>query len=384
MALTIKHNFVSTKPDGPHTDLLQPSHWNEDHFIEGMSDELLPITNSIEALEAINTDRGEPTGFVNRTSTLSWSSGVFTITGNHDIYLKGVKHSKTTASINITGDGQHYIVYDMADGVLKELVGGWYLGDGPACPVAVIYINGSNALLQEERHGIQMDWETHHYLHDTRGVVWGQGGGWTPGVGGAFTVGAYDIYDEDIELEWDNDITVCTVMHRKAGNLGGASTIAAINNPTIDLKVDGQTAWDNNGTATGTTTGYVCYYVYGTTCLNAAVLSFMGPTAHNNITAARAENPANLSLLPGVYRAEFRLFYKVIVRSNNIVESTDYRNVSSMPSQGISATDHQSLINRDAAGAHSVTAITGAISDCPDDGKIYVRRFGAWEELTIS
>ena len=27
----ITHKFTSPKPDGPHADRVQPSHWNEDH-----------------------------------------------------------------------------------------------------------------------------------------------------------------------------------------------------------------------------------------------------------------------------------------------------------------------------------------------------------------
>ena len=39
MAIVIRHNFQSSKVDGPNSDLLQPSHWNADHVVEGTVEE---------------------------------------------------------------------------------------------------------------------------------------------------------------------------------------------------------------------------------------------------------------------------------------------------------------------------------------------------------
>lgn len=36
MAVTVKHKFVSPKPDGPDDTLLRPSDWNDDHEITGL------------------------------------------------------------------------------------------------------------------------------------------------------------------------------------------------------------------------------------------------------------------------------------------------------------------------------------------------------------
>lgn len=38
MALTVRHAFTSGKPDGADASLVQPSHWNADHIIEGTVD----------------------------------------------------------------------------------------------------------------------------------------------------------------------------------------------------------------------------------------------------------------------------------------------------------------------------------------------------------
>ena len=54
-------------------------------------------------IPTVFTAMTEPSGFVDRTATLSFvdATRVFTITGNHDIYINGVKTSKTTTSITI-------------------------------------------------------------------------------------------------------------------------------------------------------------------------------------------------------------------------------------------------------------------------------------------
>jgi hypothetical protein len=38
MAVTIRHDFVSDKLDGPHTEMLQPSHWNAEHVLTALAD----------------------------------------------------------------------------------------------------------------------------------------------------------------------------------------------------------------------------------------------------------------------------------------------------------------------------------------------------------
>jgi hypothetical protein len=41
--MSIKHSFVSAYPDGPRTDRLQPSNWNDDHICDGV---LFPIVTA--------------------------------------------------------------------------------------------------------------------------------------------------------------------------------------------------------------------------------------------------------------------------------------------------------------------------------------------------
>ena len=395
MAVSIKHAFNNPIADDPTFTGTKPSDWNAEHSVSGLVEEA-PIDGTAYArkdggwvaggtgggaVDSVNgqtgvvvldagdvgaiptqvaTDTGEPTGFVDTTATLSFTStgadaGTFTITGAHDIYLLGVKHSKTTTSLTLTGAGAHYILYDTADATLKE-VAGWYLGDGPACVCAVVYIDGTNYILQEERHGITMDWQTHHYLHDTRGSVNGEGGALAVASNCTFTLDSYDHYDEDIEISQAAS-TTAMILTRKysGGSYQAGTTILATANGTIDYRTNGRTNFLSNGTLTETD-NFVCYYVYGSTTNNPCVIA-MGRAAYTTLALARAEVPDKLADLAGIYSPEFQLYYKVIVRNETYQEQIDYRRVSNIPSGGTSPTDHQSLANRSATGSHPGTAI---------------------------
>lgn len=63
MAFKVNHTFVSSLPDGPNDNLLQPSHWNADHDAVFVDDDypdrqfrmIIKIRNAGTAEEYIET-----------------------------------------------------------------------------------------------------------------------------------------------------------------------------------------------------------------------------------------------------------------------------------------------------------------------------------------
>jgi len=139
---------------------------------------------------AKNTDnlhdtQQEPTGFPNRTdSTISRVDGSRTFTvqpavTSFDFYIAGSKYTKTAAQNRTWPDaeGIHYFYFDTA-GVLQttqaftdDLILKYAL-------VALLYwdfTNKASILFADERHGIQMNGETHLHLHFSFGARWTDG-----------------------------------------------------------------------------------------------------------------------------------------------------------------------------------------------------------------
>lgn len=132
-------------------------------------------------------DTGEPLGFINRShSSISFlaSTREFRIEPNtsanhvsYDIWTKGVKRTYTginTVTIpNITG--LYYIYFD-ASGVLQYRTS--YFNWESDCMVSYVYWNataGQASFIADERHGVVLDWQTHEYLHRTRGAAFANG-----------------------------------------------------------------------------------------------------------------------------------------------------------------------------------------------------------------
>jgi hypothetical protein len=122
----------------------------------------------------------EPIGHEDRTdSVMSFNASTQTFSiqpvgASYVVWCVGQRYEKTSLeSIQIPDEtGLYYISFD-AQGQLQYST--TYFVWDQDCPTAYVYYNTSPTpsmyMLFDERHGITMDWQTHEYLHRTRGAA---------------------------------------------------------------------------------------------------------------------------------------------------------------------------------------------------------------------
>ncbi len=308
--------------------------------------EFNPFTDNLDVVKDVAKEigkiTGEPTGFTDRTATLSFNNAnyTFTITGAHTIYIAGAKYVKTTDSIAITdATGLYYIYYNTSAVLTASTV--W---PGFAVPhVATVYWNtdvGSpgSGLLADERHGIIMDSATHEYLHDTVGTRY------ESGLAGTFTNTTFSITegmiaDEDIEYTV-GEATTCDLLYKD-----GAATYKWLTNQTKYYYEDGGSDINYNDGNTLTPVGannYVAYWIFATLSPVRPIIALMGQRTDVTLADARANNKYESLTLGTLPFKEMKLLYRVILRNDATpyIETQDYRSVSNLPSGTYVATDH--------------------------------------------
>ncbi|KKN68770.1 hypothetical protein LCGC14_0447900 [marine sediment metagenome] len=314
----------------------------------------------------------QPTGFVDRTATLSWNDGDFTltITGSHDIYINGVKTTKSTDSIQIADTtGLHWIYYDSSGTLTKNTAfPGWHL------PImATVYWNTTGGggsynkgLVGEERHNIVMDWHTHEYLHNTVGSRFKNG------LAGTFddttiTIEAGEWHDEDIEHA-PSQQTTCNVLYKN-----GSANWEWDAGVSVYYKLNGTALRYNNGNALAdcTPNRYMAMWIFATNDISVPIVALMGQRQDTTLNNAR-ENNTYESLSFGILPfQEMKLLYRVILRSTgsppSYVETQDLRAISNLPAGTYVATAHSTLTGLTTGNDHSqylladgTTALAGA------------------------
>ncbi|HUV81310.1 MAG TPA: hypothetical protein VMW21_02205 [Patescibacteria group bacterium] len=293
------------------------------------------------AIPTLFTNVTEPTGFVDKTATLSFATSTytFTITGNHDIYINGVKTTKTTASKQIADTtGIHWIYYNAA-GTLSEAT----THPGFDVPlIATVYWNTTldRVLLGEERHGIIMDGMTHRTLHNTVGVRY------ESGLTGTFadsnaTITAGIIDDEDLEHSITQQTNFNVIYKNGSANFEWDATSTAY------YKLSGTDLLYNNGnaTATVTTNRYVAYWIFATNDPITPIVSLMGQREDTTITNARNNNKYESLTLGILPYQEMKLLYRVILKNDGTPyeETQDLRSISNLPAGTFLATQHNAL-----------------------------------------
>ena len=143
----------------------------------------------LTALDAVPVDEGtgadiiaatgEPMGHADRTdSAMSFDNSTRTFTiqpvgDSYEVWCVGTKYVKTTAeSVTIPDTTGLYYIYFDTEGALQYRTS-YFVWDQD-CPTAYVYWNavtGSEEFFADERHGIVLDWQTHEYLHRTRGAA---------------------------------------------------------------------------------------------------------------------------------------------------------------------------------------------------------------------
>lgn len=365
---------------------------------------------------------GEPMGFENRThSAISFNSGTrtFSIAPNtsggyssYVVWTKGVKRTYSVSqSVQVgTTTGLYYIYFD-AFGVLQYKT--TYFTWDTETPVAYVYLNASSLpsavapFVADERHGIVLDWQTHEYLHRTRGAVIAEGFSisayTTTGNGSAdahaqFDLGNGTFFDEDLEVNITHSAspTVGTFtqvltgaaeipVFYMSGSSGAwvrdAATEYACKQSATTLQYNSlsgstwsTTPADNNR--------YVVSWIVATNDITAPVICILGQEQYTAIGTAEAVKFGSLTLtnFPIV---EFRPLWKVIFQTSTgftntpnalIANVLDLRQLSETGEAGTVVSDHgllSGLTDDDHAQyLHTTLTRTGVTAEFNTTGKI--------------
>jgi hypothetical protein len=334
------------------------------------------------AWEPSTDPTGEPIGHADKSeSTVSFNSGTRTFTiapvaASFTVWCKGVKHTYTSAQTVVIPDttGLHFIYFD-ASGVLSTQM--TYFTWDEHAPTAYIYWNATTqqaVYFGDERHGITLDWQTHEYLHRTRGAAIASGFGasnyTTTGAGATdadaqIDIGGGTFFDEDLQVDivstntpvagtWQQDLSGparIPVLY-----LSGSAWV--IDEPTnFPFKVVSGVPQYNLysggtwSTAPVNNNEYFVTWILATHNLTYPVVAVISQAPTNQLSAAEAMTFEGLNL-SGFPSVEFRPLYKVIYThklgfTNSVKASTvAVYDLRSLQSAGVAAAlvqDHGNL-----------------------------------------
>jgi len=278
---------------------------------------------------------------------------------SYNIWTNGTgKHTIDSSQIvTLTADQTISYIYIDNTGTLQISTEPWDLSSGENAPCAIVFKDGSNITLTDERHSFERNRSWHKWAHFNIGAMY------HGGLTGIFTSTALSvtqgqIYDEDIAFDTQSTQTTTSLWYRNAtsGMRMTRNSVAAKG------LVGGVLAYDNgSGTLQPITNNrYATNWVYATNDPAEPIYTVISQGDYTNITNARnAASPTiNLST------AEWKLIYRVIYQRTSgtptgvFIEAADFRTVQTgVPTAAVS-TDHAALINRDAASSHPATAIS--------------------------
>lgn len=321
------------------------------------------ITNIEDTLAAT----GEPMGHEDKDqSTISFdsTSRTFTITpvaANFEVWVRGTKHTYTTAqSVTIPNTSGIYYIYFDSNGLGAQT--DYFIWDEQA-PTALVYYNAVTGLapyFADERHGTTLDWQTHEYLHRTRGAV----------IANGFSVGSYTIggevqldiangtfFDEDLQIDvtHSNTPTANTWQQDLQGPaqipmfyLSGTGWVR--DNPTGYLNKQGTSRPRYNSLSGGVwsvadidNNKYGTTFIVATNNLTYPIIAIMSQSAHANQGDAEGLEFSDL-VLTGFPVAEFRLLYKVVFKADSthghLTSVWDLRQLSATTPSAAIGSDH--------------------------------------------
>jgi hypothetical protein len=367
---------------------------------------------------------GEPMGFENRThSTISFNSGTrtFSIAPNtsggyssYVVWTKGTKRTiTTTLSVQVgTTTGLYYIYFDAFGDLQYKTT---YFTWDTETPVAYVYLNASSLptavapFVADERHGVVLDWQTHEYLHRTRGAVIAEGFSISPhtaagtGTGNAdgdarFDLGNGTFFDEDLEVNITHSASPTVGTFTQILQDGAEIPVfymkgpagAWLNDPATKFacKQSGTTLQYNSyvqgqwSTTPADNNRYVISWIVATNDITAPVICILGQAQYTNIGSAEAIKFGNLTLtnFPIV---EFRPLWKVIFQTSTgftntpnalIARILDLRQLSETGEAGTVVSDHgllSGLTDDDHAQyLHTTLTRTGVTAEFNTTGKI--------------
>ena len=297
----------------------------------------------------------EPMGHEDITeSTISFNnaSRTFTITptgASFTVWVQGKRFVKTTSqSVQVPNNTGLYYIYFNSSGTLAQKTT-YFTWDQDA-PTAYVYWNsgtGAAYYVADERHGITLDWQTHEYLHRTRGAVIASGFGATDytitGDGSLdthaqITLTGGTFFDEDMEIvivddptpaanTFEQDLTIAKIpMFYHSGSTGAWIADTATEFPMKQGALRARYNLNTAGTwstADITSNDFGITWIVATNNIGNPIIGILGQENYNTIGAAEAASwdDLNLTNFPSV---EFRPLYKVIYQTNNSYASTPH------------------------------------------------------------
>lgn len=303
----------------------------------------------------VNTTQptAEPMGHEDKTkSTISFNESTrqFTIaplTGQtHTVWCKGIRYIKDSAeTITISTDsGLHYIYYN-SSGVLSEKNTFFELEND--APVAYVYWNNTDGkayFFADERHGIVLDWQTHEYLHRTRGAAIASGFGANnytlTGSGNLDSDAQIDIadgtfFDEDLEVNithssspasntWQQRLQSGAYIpvfyrvntHWKKDTATQFPLKQGTSRPQYNLNTAG--VWS---TVDVTNNHFGVCWIIATNNLNEPIIAVLGQSSYGDKGSAEATFYDSMDL-SGFPIVEFRPLYKIIYECKDTYTNT--------------------------------------------------------------
>ena len=297
------------------------------------------------ALAEIVAATGEPMGHSDRTdSAMSFNDSTRTFTiqpveDSYEVWCVGKKYTKTTAeSVTIPDATDLYYIYFDTEGALQYRT--TYFVWDQDCPTSYVYWNSTTQKAEffaDERHGIVLDWQTHEYLHRTRGASIANGFNLDPtsfiidGNGTAdshcyFTLENGTFFDEDLQVDvvstatpsansWEQDLSSPAQIPVFYLTANGWVRDDPTNFP---FKMGASHPYFNDGTSLTQidTNKFGIAWIVATNNLNYPVLAIMGQAQYLNIGDAEAADWSELDLtdLPIV---EMRPLYKYVFQTKD-------------------------------------------------------------------
>jgi hypothetical protein len=268
-----------------------------------------------------------------------------------------------------------YSIYFDANGALAAKAG--YFTFSEEAPTAYIYWNaatGACPYFGDERHGVVLDWQTHEYLHRTRGAALASGfgaSGYTLGGNGTsnahaqLTLEGGTFFDEDMKIivtatntptagTWEQDL----LSPARIPVLYLSGTGWVIDAPTDYPLKQGTARPQYNAlsggvwsTADVANNKYATSWILATNNLTYPVIAIIGQAESDLQSAAEAVDFTSLQL-PGFPSVEFRPLYRLVFQcadsfSNavkaSLVSITDIRSIAAAGVAASLITDHGNL-----------------------------------------
>lgn len=372
-----------------------------------IDDDLVTITGDggntrWEMIQKVSRTQGD-TGWIARDSAvvtkLSATSVRLTLSSAGAYSIKSVRKDLPAGNYDctITGiAGVKYVGFSDLTGVLTCKDSLWDFG--LECPAILAYWSGTAIVgePQTELHGIR-DTVWHAYAHKHFGLQYDSGLVFT---GAIQSDNNNNPADDTCTFLWatdgavtDEDITATPGIGQWLQTLGTGlttsnagifnhfyyngsfvTTVAAMADraPFIHAGAGTLPQWNSGGTLTASVDGdYVVYHYFSTPMVGGwSVFARPHNAKYASLAAAQAATPGQLvwtsfAEVKHLYTAVWKVRTTFTNASHRakLVSLQSYRLTPGTPASGVSATDHQSLSNRDAPNVHPDTSIFGTTAN---------------------